>query len=107
MRPSLRLLILLIVTLVLRGAGGMAFAMPMSATDDCHQRMAHHAETADCDCHDDHGATCRIQCDHAASPALAPVVIGGSLPAPAVLIPISPRLHWGEAGPPEHPPPIA
>lgn len=116
MRPSLRLILLLILSIALRGFSGMAFAQPepgqattsFAATSmaDCpeHQR-AEEAYAAPAH-HHPGDTSCQISCDLAAAPALIASLNIPLAPLPATLRPTLPLLAFGEAPPPDHPPPI-
>lgn len=115
MRPSLRLLLLLILSIALRGFSGMALAQPQTL----HAVFAEAATSmADCPEHQDATATplathhqpgdkaCQISCDLAAAPALLSSLSVPAGPLPATLHPTRPILTVSEAPPPDHPPPI-
>lgn len=117
MRPSLRLLLLLILSIALRGFSGMAFAvpqMPHAAPGAAAMTMS----MADCPEHQSAPATplaahhqpgdkaCQISCDLAAAPALLSSLSVPAGPLPATLHPTRPILTVSEAAPPDHPPPI-
>lgn len=115
MRPPLRFILLLILSIALRGFSGVAFAQPepanLAATiaaatlADCpeHQQTTPLAAPAH---HQPGDKSCQISCDLAAAPALITsqgIPLG---PLPDTLRPTLPLLAFGEAPPPDHPPPI-
>ncbi len=115
MHPSLRFILLLILSIALRGFSGMAFAQPEPANPaatmaaasvaDCpeHQQAAPLAVPAH---HQPGDKSCQISCDLAAAPALI-TKLGIPLgQRPATLRPTLPLMAFGETPPPDHPPPI-
>ena len=111
MRPGLRLILLLILAIALRGFAGSALAMPLvqpvtpislECADHAEQQMAvataHHAGDS---------KACQISCDQAAAPALPVTLHLAASALPAVLTPTLPALAIGPSPAPDHPPPIA
>ncbi len=103
MHSRLRLVLLLIIVIALRGFAGTAYALPAAAPAmaDCHPATGAP--------HDQHGGdakACQISCDLAAAPAL-PVSVAprGGLPA-SPLTPTLAVLSLNDLPPPDHPPPI-
>ena len=111
MRPGLRLILLLILAIALRGFAGSALAMPLmqpltaislECADHAEQQMA--ATTAH---HAGDSKACQISCDQAAAPALPVFLPLAASVLPAVLTPTLPALTIGPSTAPDHPPPIA
>lgn len=117
MRPGLRLVLLLILSIALRGLSGAAYALPVPANHADHAAV-HLSAVADCP---DHAATgtalagvhsdvsdkaCQISCDLAASPALpaTPALIAD--PVPGGVSATARVLALGPTPPPDRPPPI-
>lgn len=110
MRCSLRLVLLLILSIALRGFVGGAFAMPAMTVDPV--LMADCAEHAKPDMAPVQGhhlpgdKACQISCDLGASPALPAGIVLSDSSAPSVLTPTQVSLSISDAPPPDHPPPI-
>jgi hypothetical protein len=110
MRAGFRFLLLLIVSLALRGFAGNAHAfsplpvnLPEQQVASCPEHAAHEQAPAT---HTDHDKSCQINCDLAGAAAL-PVSVGpGVMPAPDILTPTQPTLAVGDPLAPDHPPPI-
>jgi hypothetical protein len=114
MRARLRLVILLILAIALRGMSVTAFAMPAAAA------MVPASQTEIAGCHEDgtvaapvgiaahegHDKSCQISCDLGVAPALTTVGATAAVRLPAVFTPARPALSLLDAPPPDHPPPI-
>ena len=113
MRPSTRIVFLLIAAVLLRGLpsayafaaepGHMTAAPVFATCDDCPD----HTQPAQSPADNGHGdASCQIACDLSLAPALSPqaacVQRSPSMASTAVLLP----LRLIDAPPPDHPPPI-
>lgn len=114
MRPNLRVLMVLIVAIVLRGLSGSAYAMPVVAEPvttghyalaDCPDHAGHDTPTAPMH-HQPDDKVCQIACDLAVSPGLPATPLVARSPSPAGLNPTRNILAVGETPPPDHPPPI-
>ncbi|WP_412478757.1 hypothetical protein [Azonexus sp. IMCC34839] len=115
MRAGFRLILLLIVSLALRGFGGNVYAMPHAmeappAVAECgehsgHDMMAPTLVQLDQD-DPQHDKSCRISCDQVAAAALPVLAPFGTQATPTVLTPTLPALAVGDLPPPDHPPPI-
>ena len=113
MRPSLRLILLLVFTLLLRGLAVDAYAMPLplaaaTASHEACEEPGAHAQLSASD-HEgtaSHDSACRISCDHATASALPAQLALACHALPGVMTPTLPALACGEAQPPDHPPPI-
>ena len=117
MRPGVRLVLLLILSIALRGLSGAAYALPVPAIQ-ADFAVAQAFAMADCPDHAANDATlahahhqlgdkaCQISCDLAVSPALPakPVLLAD--PTPGGVIPTRCTLALGPALPPDNPPPI-
>ena len=108
MRPAIRLLMLLVVSLALSGFAGDAFALHQPAamlmTMSEHQQHCPE-ETAPAQT-TEHGKACQINCDLAAAAALPVFLKAAASPPPAVRIPTLTTLAIGDLPAPDHPPPI-
>jgi hypothetical protein len=108
MRCCFRLVLLLILSIALRGFAGSAFAMPLMAIDpvqmtDCAEHAGH--DTPPMQSHHLPGdKACQISCDLGASPALPAGIVVTGTSAPSVLTPTHVSLAISDAPPPDHPP---
>jgi hypothetical protein len=109
MRPGFRLLLLLIVSLLLRGFAGDAFALHLPSVAAAPMATSEHQhcpETPTPAKTTEHGKSCQINCDLAAAATLPVFLISAASPLPAVRIPTRPILAIGDLPAPDHPPPI-
>ena len=106
MHFKLRLVLLLVLAITLRGFAGAAYALPSIPVDfpvmaDCHEPVApthvHHAGDE---------KACQIACDLAVSPALPVDVSSFGGVQPSVLTPTLTVLAINDPPAPDHPPPI-
>jgi len=110
MRPPLQLLLLLIVSLALRGFAALPMPQHQAPMPVAHMAMSAHdghcpEETAAAPANE-HAKACQINCDLVAAAALPTVLKMAAATPPAVHVPTHPRLAIGETPPPDHPPPI-
>ena len=108
MRSSVRLILLLVLAIALRGFAGLAFAQPAQATEQlaaCHEAGDHSAPVAHAH-HETDDKACAIACDLAAAPALAGPLQLPAGEAPAALNATRPVLALSAPPPPDNPPPI-
>jgi hypothetical protein len=110
MRPGIRLLLLLVLAIALRGFAGPAFAVPaavpeLPAAAACHEAGDHPAPATHAH-HDADDRACAIACDLAAAPALAGLLRLPAGDAPTAFNATQPVLALAAAPPPDDPPPI-
>jgi hypothetical protein len=113
MRPSTRIVLLLIAAVLLRGMpsayafaaghGHMTEAPVATAGDDCPDH-APQAQSAPDSRHG--GASCQIACDLGVAPALSPLAACDSAPPSVASAAVLHPLRLTDAPPPDHPPPI-
>ncbi|MBS1145326.1 MAG: hypothetical protein H6R14_2732 [Proteobacteria bacterium] len=110
MRCSIRLVLLLIFAIVLRGLAGTAFAMPAMNVDPIQMSgCAEHANQAMPTLQPHHqpdDKACQIACDLGTSPALTSAISLADTSRFPVLAPTLLSLAISGAAPPDHPPPI-
>ena len=118
MRPGLRLVLLLILSIALRGLSGAAYALPApaiqadfataqsSAMADCSDHAAKDPALAHAHHQTGDNKACQISCDLAASLALpaSPALLADR--TPDGVIPTCSTLALDPALPPDNPPPI-
>ena len=118
MHPGMRLVLLLILSIALRGLSGAAYAMPVPAIQanfattqsstraDCPDHAAKDVALAHAHHQTGDNKACQISCDLAASPALpaSPALLADR--TPDGVIPTRSTLALGPALPPDDPPPI-
>jgi hypothetical protein len=117
MRPGLRFILLLILSIALRGLSGVAYALPVPATQE-NLASVQLSAIADCPDHAANGAAlahthhqpgdkaCQISCDLAVSPALPASSTLATESAPDGVTSTLSTLSLGSTLPPDHPPPI-
>lgn len=108
MRVSLRFILLLVLSIALRGFAAPSYALPSTPAapvemSDCYEHGDHQALHAH---HQADDKACQISCDLTVSPALPVSFVKRSQAAPPVLAATLPVLILREAMPPDHPPPI-
>lgn len=109
MRVSLRFILLLVLSIALRGFAGMAHALPSMPLEPVQVTDCAEHESIPAPAHAGHqmaDKACQISCDLSVSPVLPVAFAVGPHPVPAVL---SGKLHiliLRDALPPDHPPPI-
>ena len=108
MRSGIRLILLLILAIALRGFAGPAFAVPATVPEQpaaCHEAGDHSAPITHA-YHEADEQACAIACDLAAAPALAGPLQLPAGDAPAALNATRPVLALSAPPPPDDPPPI-
>ena len=104
MRPGFLLLLLLVLSLALRGFANdlhlpAKASAPVAHTESCHETQAPQAAK--------HDRACQINCDLTAAAALPAATMARASALPDQLTPTRPILGMGDPLPPDHPPPIA
>jgi hypothetical protein len=109
MRVSLRFILLLVLSIALRGFAGPVHALPVTPHEPVQLSDCAEHESVPSAAHASHQSTdkaCQISCDLSVSPVLPVVIASGVHAAPAVLSASLLVLILRDAMPPDHPPPI-